>query len=214
MQGATTKGIRFSLVASFMYKNTKNRICMRASHKQKSVAIYRQLNRYRITMIGALLIFSCRVCAQLIQYVFGLSWLPPFEAWHSATLNYGVLVLSQFIIIGVGLYAIKTSKAALLKKTPKRHRIEYLIVSFGVLYLIAMVGRLIGGLFIVPDHAWFSARLPTFFHFVLATFVITWGRHMSLAKRVASESSELEFDDEVGLNGIGCTSVGAVVSLI
>src|SRR3712207_3552872 len=39
--------------------------------------------------------FLGRVLAQLIQAVRPVGWLPPFEAWHSATIPYGALLALQ-----------------------------------------------------------------------------------------------------------------------
>ena len=40
---------------------------------------------------------------------------------------------------------------------------------------MVMLFRLIVGLTIAPEHNWFGARIPTFFHTVLASFLVTVG---------------------------------------
>jgi len=38
-----------------------------------------------------------------------------------------------------------------------------------------MLFRLVAGLTFVTNHSWFSARIPTFFHLVLASFLLLLG---------------------------------------
>jgi hypothetical protein len=44
--------------------------------------------------------------------------------------------------------------------------------------------RLLIGLTVAPDHYWFSARLPTLFHLVLACFILIYGRFHLIFGRV------------------------------
>lgn len=63
-------------------------------------------------------------------------------------------------------------KGTITPSTPKGK----ILNALGIIYLIGMCARLLVGLTIAPDHYWFSARLPTVFHLVLASFVILYGR--------------------------------------
>jgi hypothetical protein len=49
------------------------------------------------------------------------------------------------------------------------------IIALGLLYFGIMLLRLVLGFTIAQDHSWFSAKLPTMFHLVLATFLILYG---------------------------------------
>ncbi|MDE0207469.1 MAG: hypothetical protein OXP66_15765, partial [Candidatus Tectomicrobia bacterium] len=52
-----------------------------------------------MSMLTAL--FVLRVCAQLVQALYPVGWIPEFEAWQSGVLPYPVLLASQFGIIGL-----------------------------------------------------------------------------------------------------------------
>lgn len=124
-------------------------------------------------VLALLLVLFCgRVSAQLLQAWSPVEALPPFEAWESGALPYWVLVVCQVLIIivcarviwrlhrGVTMPSIQTGKV---------------LLAFGGIYAGLMSARLIIGLTMATDHFWFSARLPTFFHLVLAGFVLVYG---------------------------------------
>lgn len=127
------------------------------------------LARHKLAVILWILLalFCFRVTAQLIQGIYPLSLLPPFERWHSAKMPYGVLLSLQLIIIFV------CSKTALniYRGTSARRPVlgKFLFVG-GSLYFFIMVARLSLGITVFSEHPWFSQHIPTFFHFVLATF--------------------------------------------
>jgi len=139
-------------------------------------------------MVGTFLLFIFRVIAQLLQCFFDIAWLPPFEAWHSNTFPYPILVGAQFVIIAIGVFAFKTIaiNTRMNEHSPK-NKTGPVITSLGVVYALAMIGRLIGGLYFFPNHHWFNAPIPTYFHLVLATFVIAWGSSMSCRSNATSD---------------------------
>jgi len=119
-----------------------------------------------------LLIFCFRVSAQLIQLIFPVSFLPPFETWHSGALPYWLLVVFQVIIILVFTgFVFRFYKG---KETPAR-KLGKIYLSVGIPYFCIMIFRLAAGLTFASDHSWFGARIPTLFHLPLASFIILIG---------------------------------------
>ncbi len=45
----------------------------------------------------------------------------------------------------------------------------------GLLYFMAMAFRLVIGFAVAPNHPWFGALIPAFFHLVLASFMMLVG---------------------------------------
>lgn len=116
-----------------------------------------------------LALFLFRVIAQLLQYSFNLSFLPSFEAWDSGTLPYGTLIIFQLTIIFIFskvIYKIATDKIKPNLKT------GYIFTTFGTLYFSIMFFRLITELTLFIEVKWFSYPIPSFFHLVLASFLI------------------------------------------
>lgn len=125
-----------------------------------------------MTLTALLLVFCGRVFAQLIQAVFPVTWLPPFEAWASGALPYWLLVMFQALIIVVCARVIWRLHTGL---TIPSATVGKVLLILGSVYFGLMCARLIIGLTVATDHFWFSARLPTAFHFVLAGFVLVCG---------------------------------------
>jgi hypothetical protein len=119
-----------------------------------------------------LFLFCLRVFAQLLQASAPVAWLPSFEAWASGALPYWVLVVCQVLIIMVCVGVIWRLQVGLVVPSVTTGKI---LLSLGSIYFSLMCVRLILGLTVATDHYWFSARLPTFFHMVLAGFVLVYG---------------------------------------
>ncbi len=117
-------------------------------------------------------LFCFRVGAQLLQKFFPVAFLPPFEDWHSGTLPYPVLVGFQIIFITLCLFAIREVSRPDAKPDPKKGK-HFLIV--GGLYFFIMLVRLVGGYTFASSMPWFTVRLPTVFHLVLASFILLYG---------------------------------------
>ena len=127
---------------------------------------------YGNCLMALLMLFSFRVLAQIIQSIYPVSFLPSFSAWHSDTLPYGLLLIAQFIIIGVGSLTVWRFKTQSVKES---QQVGMLCLFLGAIYFIVMVFRLIAGFSFAADHHWFNSYLPTLFHIVLAIFVLIVG---------------------------------------
>jgi len=131
--------------------------------------------RYYPWMLALVGLFAMRVLAQLIQAVHPTPVLPPFDAWHGAVLPYSLLLAVQVALILVLVWIVRRVRNDTLAPKPWQYRVCFL---FGGLYFSFMAFRLVVGLTVLADHAWFSKSLPAFFHVVLATFVLMLGHYI------------------------------------
>lgn len=131
--------------------------------------------RYFSWMLLMAGLFGLRVLAQLIQAIYPLPFIPPFQAWHGAVMPYPVLVVSQFLIILVMAVVLLRVKAGAVVPRRWKYRVCF---SLGGLYFSFMAFRLIAGLTFLSDHPWFSKSLPAFFHVVLAAFILLLGHYI------------------------------------
>lgn len=113
-------------------------------------------------------LFGIRVLAQLITTRFNIPHFPPFEAWHSNAMPYGLLLFFQLLILFTMVRAGMLAKAGRLHLAFSRWR--WLLV-FAWIYLLAMSTRLLLGLTVFEDVRWFANYLSTSFHIVLAGFI-------------------------------------------
>ena len=135
-------------------------------------SLIKDSKKYGHWLLFLLLIFCFRVGAQLIQLVFPLSFLPPFEAWHSGALPYWLLVVFQVVIILVfSGFVFRFYEG---KESPAR-KLGIIYLSVGIPYFCIMIFRLAAGITFASDHIWFSAIIPTLFHLPLASFIILIG---------------------------------------
>ena len=128
--------------------------------------------KYFIWFLVLLLLFCFRVAAQLIQVLYPVDFLPSFEAWHSRTMPYWLLVIFQFVII---LACINVVIRFIRGRVNPNHKVGRIYLGLGFVYFSMMLFRLVAGLTFVTNHSWFSARIPTFFHLVLASFLLLLG---------------------------------------
>lgn len=124
-------------------------------------------------------LFAFRVAAQPLSMVWDR--LPAFGVWHSSTLPYAWLVFFQILILlaMIGI-AFRYSRGRVRASRP----LGTALLSFGGLYMGAMLARLLLGATWMRGDAWFDRPLPTIFHIVLALFVITVGWHHRTAAKL------------------------------
>lgn len=117
-------------------------------------------------------LFALRVVAQPAALVVEHPLLPRFEAWHSATVPYPLLVGSQIGLLG--LMALTAWRFGTGRVTPQR-RVARLALWGGAVYAGAMLARLFLGFTLLSESRWFASWLPTLFHLVLASFLLCVG---------------------------------------
>lgn len=132
----------------------------------------RHRKRYVAILAILLALFCFRVLAQLLQSYVEMPFLPPFDAWQSGAVPYSALLASQILlIVFYGWILVRMLTNQLL---PSRRQ-GWAFLIFGLVYFVAMSARLIIGLAGLSEHHWFHSYLPTFFHFVLAAYLIVVG---------------------------------------
>ena len=124
---------------------------------------------YGWLLLGLLLLFFLRVAAQPNSPVTSL---PPFETWQSGAVPYPLLVSLQLIILVACGRVVWSFLSGTVVPSGKKGR---LLLIVGWIYFIVMGLRLLIGLTVAPDHFWFGAVVPTFFHLVLACFLLVSG---------------------------------------
>jgi sterol desaturase/sphingolipid hydroxylase (fatty acid hydroxylase superfamily) len=120
-------------------------------------------------------LFALRVLAQAIQVVSPVTWLPPFEAWQGSGLPYGLLLLSQLVILLAMAAALWAIARDAVRPAPWAWR---LCLVVGSLYFGAMALRLLLGLTLLAEGPWFASWLPSLFHLVLASFLLLFGVYL------------------------------------
>lgn len=125
--------------------------------------------------------FLARVLAQLVQWLAPTPLLPPFEAWHSATVPYLGLLGSQVLILAAQIWLLR---GVVTGAHAPRRPLGLCLLALGALYFGFMLFRLIGGLTFLAHAAWFQARIPTLFHLVLASFLLVLAHyHLSGSRK-------------------------------
>jgi cytochrome bd-type quinol oxidase subunit 2 len=132
------------------------------------------LRRPQITiLLGALaVLFFIRVVAQLVQFLFPVRFLPPFDAWQGGSTPYGLLLAAQVVILAVMTWTVWYHGR---NQRGLSQRASRVLIGVGCIYALVMLVRLIGGYSFALHHHWFQARIPTFFHLVLAVFLMVAG---------------------------------------
>lgn len=118
-------------------------------------------------------LFAVRVVAQPAALWVRAPLLPDFDAWHGNVLPYPLLLLSQLAILCTMIVTARRLRNGRLVPTRAAGRI---LIALGGIYAGTMLLRLVLGLSVLRDHPWFAKPLPTFFHLVLALFVLILGR--------------------------------------
>ena len=127
-----------------------------------------------------LALFCLRVFGQLLVGFVPIAFLPAFEEWDSGALPYPALVFVQFVIIVV--YAMMAWRIGRGKTEPSR-RAGVWLLGIGSVYFALMLGRLMLGLTALEGHPWFDKPIPSFFHLVLAGFLLVAGHFHASAQR-------------------------------
>ncbi|MDH5544700.1 MAG: hypothetical protein OEZ43_03845 [Gammaproteobacteria bacterium] len=115
------------------------------------------------------LCFGFRVAAQFASLHISLPTLPPFEAWHSGTMPYFLLLTFQILILFAMLRYSFRARYNRISVNPFWGKWLW---RLGLLYVLVMILRLIFGQTLFEESRWFSNTLSTIFHFVLAAYVL------------------------------------------
>ena len=139
-----------------------------------------------------LVLFVLRVLGQLVQQIREVSFLPSLEAWQGSGLSYPALLASQVIIVCLMLYF------SLMVKRNRFPPLTWIYVScfyLGGAYFGVMAFRFAAGLTFLSENPWFSKIIPTFFHVVLASYILLFGHYIFKKKTTQSMVSARKRDD-------------------
>lgn len=124
-----------------------------------------------------LLLFILRVVGQVLVAFFDVGFLPPMARWYSGLLPYPWLLASQAVIILVyGKVCIDFTRGHGFFVRPRR-RFGVALLAFGALYLGVMLARYGIRMGLYPGERWTGGSIPTFFHWVLAGFLLVLGSY-------------------------------------
>ena len=130
---------------------------------------------YPAVLAILLVMFVLRVLGQALVAVFDVPFLPPMQAWYSGLLPYPWLLSSQILIIG--LFAgvcFDFARGAGFFAVPRRG-FGLALLGLGAAYLGTMLIRYSVRMTLYPGERWAGGSIPTFFHWVLAGFLLTVG---------------------------------------
>jgi hypothetical protein len=127
------------------------------------------------TIMGALLaLFLARVIGQILAATVAPRWLPPMARWYSGLMPYRYLLPAQvglLVIMALVTVAVQRESAPLGGPAFTASR---WLVGAGYAYAAAMTVRLIRYLRASPERR--GVLIPVVFHYVLAAFLLTYGR--------------------------------------
>ncbi|MPZ21285.1 MAG: hypothetical protein GEV06_25815 [Luteitalea sp.] len=121
-------------------------------------------------------LFVLRVAGQVLVAFLDVRWLPPMEQWYSGLAPYPLLLPAQLVIILIyGKVCVDFSRGAgwFVRTRPWFGRG---VLWCGYLYLGVMIARYPVQMALSPEDRWFGHTIPIMFHWVLAAFIILFGR--------------------------------------
>lgn len=121
----------------------------------------------RVLLLSLLLLaFVARVGAQILVVLYAPSWLPPMKDWYSGLMPYPILLPVQLAIVVVMLWMLRS------EPSPRAARNITIVAT---LYALAMLVRFILLRTQHPELQWYEGgMIPILFHWVLATFLLTY----------------------------------------
>jgi hypothetical protein len=130
---------------------------------------------YAAALWVLLSLFVLRVAGQALVAFLDVKFLPPMEAWYSGLLPYRWLLPSQLLIIALyGKICVDFSRGRGFSVIPRRRLGQGVLVVAG-LYLGVMIVRYAVRMSLYPQERWTGGSIPTFFHWVLAAFLLLFG---------------------------------------
>ena len=127
--------------------------------------------RWLWTLAG---LFAVRVVAQPLAAATGWRVLPPFAAWQSGALPYGVLLTTQVLLL---TWTAWTARAVAAGRLVATRRVGRALAAIAAVYGALMSARLVLGATAFRGHWWLDAPLPTVFHLVITTYLAVLAHH-------------------------------------
>ncbi len=170
---------------------------------------------YPAVLAILLVMFVLRVLGQALVAIFDVPFLPPMQAWYSGLLPYPWLLSSQILIIG--LFAgvcFDFARGAGFFAVPRRG-FGLALLGLGAAYLGTMLIRYSVRMTLYPGERWAGGSIPTFFHWVLAGFLLTVGVfHWTRARRSDQPGPRTGSALSAALLAIGGVAVAAIMAWV
>ncbi|MEE3279929.1 MAG: hypothetical protein VX211_09125, partial [Pseudomonadota bacterium] len=121
------------------------------------------------------LLFLGRVIGQMLVQFGDVDFLPPSSEWYSGVVDYPPLLFFQLTILGLQTWVNVnfTQESGFFIRRGRQFGKALLV--FGVIYLLVMMTRYAVRMGLYPLERWTGGSIPIFFHWVLASYCITWG---------------------------------------
>jgi len=132
---------------------------------------------YATVMAVLLALFLARVLGQIFAATLAPSWLPPMRRWYSGLMPYRYLLPTQivFLVIMTAMtVSVAHESAPLGVEAPA---VGTRVIWASCVYALGMVVRSVRYARTPPERR--GVLIPIIFHFVLATFLFTYGRALS-----------------------------------
>ena len=123
-------------------------------------------------------LFFLRVLGQALVAFAGVTALPPMSEWYSGLLPYAVLLPTQIAILVLQAWVtLQFARGYGMLLTP-RPRVGRVLIVLSVVYFAAMALRYAVTMTWYPERRWVgTGTIPIVFHWVLAAYIFTLGRH-------------------------------------
>jgi hypothetical protein len=119
-----------------------------------------------LILITLTALFGARVIGQALVAFFGVTWLPPMEAWYSGLLPYPILLPLQVLILvaqSVIDHDVWRGRGFFARPRPRGgRRLQWLAAAYAAAMLIRLA--------VTGSHP-----IPIAFHWVLAAYLFTLG---------------------------------------
>jgi len=128
-------------------------------------------------MAVLLALFLARVLGQIFAATLAPSWLPPMRRWYSGLMPYRYLLPTQIVflvIMAAMTVSVAHESAPLGVEAPA---VGTWVIRASCVYALGMVVRSVRYARTPPERR--GVLIPIVFHFVLATFLFTYGRALS-----------------------------------
>jgi uncharacterized protein len=159
-----------------------------------------------ITRTAALLwilmaLFCLRVLGQVLVEFWGVRFLPPSKEWASGLIPYPWLLASQIAIVVLQLrIGLDFTRQSGWSYRPRR-RAGVTLLTFGIVYLAAMIVRYMVRMSLYPEERWTGGTIPIVFHWVLAAYVLLIGFHHWRQSRSVQGAVCCDADPKIGGSG-------------
>ena len=123
-------------------------------------------------------LFFLRVVGQALVAFVGVTVLPPMSEWYSGLLPYRLLLPAQIAILTLQAWiSLQLARGHGVLITP-RPRVGRVLITLGVVYFLTMALRYAVTMTWYPERRWLgTGTIPSVFHWVLAAYLFTLGRH-------------------------------------